>query len=362
MFKVWWNIQTIIKESITIYFYETYTITSSYSSIGQTQICFSTLPLAYRLDLLFLPFEYLLLYVPVSKENKCSHFLIFLCVSTCFFFPPFLCFFPLEEDGDMLARYGQRCEEILTNNENVDNLAGEALKMVTGIGCLANSSKRKWLVCLREGKEVTDSMQIFKENITKRNETLHSIKYSDCLTWKLDSSNVDSTANEKLMKSIKYSYRLSQMFRFKIGHNKMKTKVAYKGNSQMQRSIRETTRDKYEEELCPFGDDTEDITHLIRCPRTMTRMKNVPRRILKIINNARKDSRPHLRFFPNFYWAWDNRQIVNMSKALNKIQEVDPLIALSGTIPRHLREALAEGQINSKMYGEDSDSDYGSVQ
>ena len=243
----------------------------------------------------------------------------------------------------MKGTLGDQFKQILAGNVHADRAANEAVTKEAVPGFFANTTDSQWLLCFGE-KSFSNSVDILKDSIRKRNESNHSVKYSSCLKWRIDPQQVNWTATAKLYQSLRFSNSKTQSIGFKIRYNKYKTLEAFSNNCQMQWRVPDNKKRKYEQSGCPFDGVSETIEHVIRCPNTVKPMKKVASKILKVLNSARKGNKKlsKLQFFPDFFWAWPNRQTVHSSANVTNLQAVDTLVALTGLVPKWLTQTLQE--------------------
>ena len=186
--------------------------------------------------------------------------------------------------SDMKNRLGYEFERILGRNKEVDKLAKEAIKFKEYDGFFINTYGKDW--CMKYQKTYYDNINEIKEEFVRQQEKYHNDNYNNNSLNKFKNEEIDWKLNTKLYHSLKFSFHKTQRFNFKLLFNKLKTRDTVNKNVLMRERI--TDLSKYVSNGCIFCDEIETIEHFLTCKKNINKLKNIPRVILKVINEAGK--------------------------------------------------------------------------
>jgi hypothetical protein len=115
----------------------------------------------------------------------------------------------------------------------------------------------------------------------------------------------DTQATEALYRRTTPEAANAQNYLFKIRYHRIKAKVNVRRDATKWGTNRELP-EQYQNELCPAcKEEIDTTTHHIKCKRTCTIAKQLPRNILTIINKYRRknNKKEKLIQFPSWYWV-----------------------------------------------------------
>ena len=244
---------------------------------------------------------------------------------------------------EMKEKLGEEYERILKGNQKVDILASKALKFRKYDGFFINTYRTEWCICHQ--KTCYDNIEDIKHIFTNQHEHLHDTKYHNNILKKYKNKEIDWTLNNKFYRSLKFSFHKSHIFNFKILFNKLKTREVVNTNENIKKRVNDLN--KYNSSNCVLCEHLETIEHFLTCNLNINKLKSLPRLILKIINNAstKFNKKVKISYFPSFYWPGDK-----FKKYLKQenLDEIDPVMTLSGLIPLQLRKKFKELGFNNR--------------
>lgn len=235
---------------------------------------------------------------------------------------------------------GNDWERILRGNQEVDRIAENALQQFRPIGWIIDTKGNGNFI--KMGRFICQDISEVSMSLEARSLMLHKAKYKEAVIrhWE-DNRKVDWVMSDVVYRSIRWFNHKGHCTSFKSLFNKWKTRHEVRNNEFMRKIIKDSS--KYDSDLCPYCMVREDVFHMLSCEGTNKYLKNVPRKVLKIVNEARKEADKYARnldFFPAFYGGGKKKDLSSYAVQLQKLQQVDPLIALSGLVPAGLVEAL----------------------
>ena len=243
---------------------------------------------------------------------------------------------------NMKSKLGKDYKKILEGNKKVDKLAQHAIKKKKYNGYFVNTYGKNWNIVYQ--KKYYDNIKDIKQLLIDKQEQLHNDKYYQCNIRKLKKEKIDWNANKKIYRSLKFSFHKTQLLNFKILFNKLKTREIVNSNEFIKRGIKDSS--KYLTNKCVFCDKIETIEHFLICEKNINKLKNIPRKVVKIINKAGEkfNKKTNINYFPSFYWPG---KVFEKYKDRN-MKDTKPIIALAGLVPIQLKQELKELEFNNR--------------